>query len=112
MKRTRMRSVSDRRRRRDAVYADRRRAVWERAGGACEAGVLLVCDGEMTEVHHRAGRRIPDPHRMTNLLGCCSPCHRFIHEQPTVAMAAGWSVTRSAVEIDLGDGDAVDWGPF
>jgi 5-methylcytosine-specific restriction endonuclease McrA len=107
-----MRTVSDRRRRRDAVYADRRRAVWERAGGSCEAGVLLVCSGAMQEVHHRAGRRIPDPHRMENLLGCCSPCHRFIHEQPTAALAAGWSVPRTAHDLDLDAVDDDDWGPF
>jgi hypothetical protein len=31
-----VRAVSDRRRKRDAVYPVRREQVWERAGGVCE----------------------------------------------------------------------------
>lgn len=85
-----MRAVSDRRRKRDAVYPERRRQVWERASGVCEFCGLRA----MGEVHHVAGRGGPDPHRLTNLLGLCSECHRAAHERPEWAREVGLMRTR------------------
>jgi len=92
MKRTQLRAVSDRRRRRDAAYPERRRQVWARGGGVCEwCGV-----DAMAEVHHRAGRVGPDPHALSNLVGLCSACHRRAHAEPAAARAAGVSRSRLA----------------
>jgi 5-methylcytosine-specific restriction endonuclease McrA len=86
-----VRAVSDRRRKRDAVYPARRREqVWERAGGVCE-----FCRGaEMTDVHHLAGRGGPDPHRLGNLIGLCAGCHRRAHAKPVWARQVGLSRSR------------------
>ena len=80
-----MKAVSDKRRKRDAVYGERRVQVWERGGGVCE----FCRSAEMTDVHHLAGRRIPDPHRLDNLIGLCEPCHRRAHGEPEWARSVG-----------------------
>jgi 5-methylcytosine-specific restriction endonuclease McrA len=85
-----VKAVSDRRRKRDAVYPARREQVWERGGGVCEhCGVAA-----MGEVHHRAGRGGPDPHRLSNLVGLCSDCHRRAHSEPVWAREVGLMVSR------------------
>ena len=80
-----MKAVSDRRRRRDAVYPQRRVEVWERAGGVCEH--CLAAD--MTDVHHIAGRGGSDPHRLSNLIGLCAACHARAHSEPVWARSVG-----------------------
>ena len=85
MKRSRIRAVSDRRRKRDAVYLSRRREVYERAGGICE----FCHAAAMTDVHHIAGRGGPDPHRLENLIGLCAGCHRRAHAEPVWARSVG-----------------------
>jgi 5-methylcytosine-specific restriction endonuclease McrA len=80
-----VRAVSDRRRRRDAVYPERRRQVWERGGGVCEH----CRSAEMTDVHHIAGRSGPDPHRLSNLIGLDAECHRRAHAEPEWARQVG-----------------------
>ena len=92
-----MKAVSDRRRRRDAVYPQRREQVWERNTGICEH-----CQTRpMTEVHHIAGRGGPDPHRLTNLIGLCRNCHTWAHEHPEEARKAGLMSTRHT-RLDTG----------
>jgi len=85
-----VRAVSDKRRKRDAVYPQRRREVFDRAGGVCEWCGLYA----MTEVHHRAGRVGPDPHRLTNLVGLCASCHRSVHANPEWAREVGLMASR------------------
>ena len=85
-----MRAVSDRRRRRDAVYPERREQVWERGNGMCEFCGMAA----MGEVHHRAGRGGSDPHRLDNLVGLCSPCHSRAHLEPVWARSVGLMVSR------------------
>mgnify|MGYP003933383129 CR=1 FL=1 len=80
-----MRAVSDKRRRRDAVYAERRREVFERGDGVCEHCRAAA----MGSVHHIEGRRVPDPHRLGNLVGLCEPCHRRAHAEPEWARSVG-----------------------
>ena len=80
-----MKPVSDRRRRRDAVYGERRVQVWERGDGVCE----FCRSAGMTDVHHVAGRGGPDPHRLENLIGLCSGCHRRAHKEPEWARSVG-----------------------
>ena len=85
-----MKPVSDRRRKRDAVYPERREQVWERNIGICEH-----CQTRpMTEVHHIAGRGGPDPHRLDNLKGLCRICHEWAHSHPKEASRAGLMASR------------------
>lgn len=80
-----MRPVSRKRQARDRVYAERRRQVWDRGDGVCE-----FCRGAaMGSVHHIAGRRIENPHRLENLIGLCEPCHRRAHAEPEWARSVG-----------------------
>ena len=85
-----MKAVSDRRRRRDAVYPARRQQVWERGNGMCEHCHVAA----MGEVHHRAGRGGADPHRLDNLVGLCGVCHRKAHAEPIWAKSVGLIVSR------------------
>jgi 5-methylcytosine-specific restriction endonuclease McrA len=85
-----VRAVSDRRRKRDAVYAERRRQVWERGNGRCEVCLMAA----MGSVHHRAGRGGADPHRLSNLVGLCDVCHRKAHSEPVWARSVGLMVSR------------------
>ena len=83
-----MRQVSRKRQKRDAVYPERRRQVWERGGGVCE----FCCAAQMSDVHHVEGRvaaRGVDPHRLDNLIGLCPACHRKAHEEPVWARSVG-----------------------
>jgi 5-methylcytosine-specific restriction endonuclease McrA len=80
-----MRSVSDRRRKRDRTYPAARQHVWERAGGVCEHCLAAPCE----QVHHIAGRGGPDPHRLDNLIGLCEACHRRAHGEPEWARSVG-----------------------
>jgi 5-methylcytosine-specific restriction endonuclease McrA len=85
-----VRPVSDKRRKRDAVYAQRRREVFDRGDGVCEHCRAAT----MGSVHHIAGRGGPDPHRLDNLVGLCEPCHRRAHSEPEWARSAGLMRTR------------------
>lgn len=84
-----MKAVSDRRRKRDAVYGARRQQVFERGGGVCEFCLAAPCE----QVHHIAGRGGADPHRLTNLIGLCAECHGRAHGEPLWAREVG--LTRS-----------------
>ena len=98
--RTRINPVSARRRKRDAVYADRRKAAFERSGGLCEACVkdwAADCDGRAAEIHHIAGRGGSDPHRLDNLLAVSSEHHRRIHAEPALSYSLGFMVKRNGV---------------
>ena len=87
---SRINPVSARRRKRDAVYPERRQQVWERGNGMCER----CCWTPMTDVHHIAGRGGDDPHRITNLVGLCRSCHEWVHANPAAARDAGFSASR------------------
>ena len=94
MKRTRMKAVSDRRRKRDAVYPERRQQVWERSNGMCEHCGMAP----MGEVHHIGGRvaaRGVDPHRLENLAGLCPSCHARAHAEPAWARSVGLMASRN-----------------
>jgi 5-methylcytosine-specific restriction endonuclease McrA len=85
-----VKAVSDKRRKRDAVYPKRREQVWARGNGMCE-----FCDyRSMEQVHHIAGRGGPDPHRLENLIGLCRDCHEKAHAFPEWARKFGLMRTR------------------
>lgn len=85
-----MKAVSDRRRKRDAVYGARRQQVWERGNGMCEHCGMAA----MTDVHHLAGRGGPSPHDLSNLIGLDADCHRRAHAEPEWARSVGLSRSR------------------
>ena len=87
-----MKQVSGRRRKRDAVYPERRREVFDRGGGMCEHCHMSA----MTDVHHIAGRGGPDPHRLDNLVGLCPACHGKAHAEPEWARSVGLMRSRVA----------------
>ena len=87
-----MKAVSDKRRKRDGIYATRRVEVWERGNGMCEFCHMAA----MTDVHHIAGRGGPDPHRLDNLIGLCPSCHRRAHGEPEWARSVGLMRSRHA----------------
>jgi len=99
LRRSSVSRYSTKRKQRDAVYPQRRREVYERADGLCEVGAVFDCTRRCEQVHHVAGRGGDDPHRLSNLLGACAPCHRFIHANPEVSRERGWM--RSRVEPGL-----------
>ena len=91
-----MRAVSDRRRRRDKVYPERREQVWERGNGMCEWCGMAA----MGEVHHIGGRGGADPHRLSNLIGLCGECHRRAHGEPGWAVSVGLLRSRHQLRQD------------
>lgn len=94
-RRTRLKPVSDRRRKRDVAYPSSRQAVYERADGMCEARYAGDCAGGGHQVHHLAGRVGKDPHRLSNLLLVCRACHEMIHAWPEEAYRLGLMVRRN-----------------
>jgi hypothetical protein len=94
MKRTPLKPVSAKRRKRDQPYSKARRAVHQRGDGICE---FAVCLQAMTDVHHIAGRKIPDPHNLNNLIGLCRTHHQLAHENPEWARKVGLMKTRLGV---------------
>jgi 5-methylcytosine-specific restriction endonuclease McrA len=95
MKRAPLPKISGRRIRRDRHYPKQRRKVFDRADGRCEVSGSIQCTRRFEQVHHRAGRNGPDPHRLDNLVGVCQPCHMLIHAMPELAYRNGWSVRRN-----------------
>ena len=89
-----MKPVSDKRRKRDAIYPQRREQVWARGNGMCEFCTWRA----MTDVHHIAGRGGPDPHRLDNLIGLCRDCHQETHAQPEWARRHGLMRTRHRLD--------------
>lgn len=78
----------------DPVWLEARAATIYRAHGRCER-----CRGnDGSEVHHRQGRRIANPHALANLVLLCAGCHRFVHSYPTESYLTGWLVHHNGVD--------------
>jgi hypothetical protein len=57
-----------------------------------------ICQGRHILVeHHIAGRKISNPNHPSNLLYCCSNCHREIHEG--LIIVEGWFMTTDGKEL-------------
>ena len=95
MRRTPIRRVSARRRKRDAAYPAARQAVFARADGLCEARIWPVCTGQCEQVHHKAGRGGPSPHALDGLLGVCHRCHEWIELNREASYRLGFLVRRN-----------------
>lgn len=91
MKRTPLRPVSARRRRENAIRAERRKAL---IGQPCEAQ-LSGCAYTGTDWHELLSRArggsITDE---SNRAWLCRPCHEYITTHPRWAESAGWSLSR------------------
>lgn len=95
VRRTRLKQVSARRRRRDRDYERARADVYERAGGRCEFFPDgRRCPSPCTDSHHLAGRLGPDPHRLSNLVALCRWHHDLAHANPEWARFHGLMVSR------------------
>jgi 5-methylcytosine-specific restriction endonuclease McrA len=64
--------------------------VKQRSGGRCEARIPSVCIGRASEVHHIKSRARGGGHDPANLLDLCTPCHRFVTENPRSATQMGF----------------------
>lgn len=79
-----------------------RELVKARSGGRCEAGLINVCHGTATNMHHRRRRNISPAHTAPNLLHLCGSgttgCHGWITQHPAAASepGAGWIVSSYA----------------
>lgn len=82
---------------------DARQAVRDRSGGDCEARTPL-CSGIAVHVHHKRGRKGPDPHHPDLLLDCCSSCH-----QPGIHRYVDWSYRHGFLLKRVSDQEP--WGP-
>lgn len=93
-RKTRLRGMSDRRRKELAVLARAQEEARARSGGRCEA-VLLDhrCPGVASEFHH-VQPRMRTNHTAANLLHVCSTAHRTITDNPTLARSLGYARSR------------------
>lgn len=82
-----------------------RAAVLGRAGGQCEAQVLVEekilgrsrwyperCPDENTDWSHRWGRGTGGTWSPANGLALCRPCHGHLHASPERAQGGGWAL--------------------
>lgn len=92
-----MKRMSAKRAARDRNYDEQRMLAHTRDRGMC---IVCMKPGEST--HHRQGRGIPDPHRLSNLITVCGDgtrgCHGRIHRNPAWAYDNGYMVHRNGVE--------------
>lgn len=94
MKRTPLRSRSNKESARVRRYMSVRSDVIEAANGSCLARTTH-CRGAADQVHHRKGRDgdlVDDPEY---LLPVCWSCHNYIHGNPETSYDRGWMVKRN-----------------
>lgn len=67
--------------------------VVRRNGGRCE-----ICDDAPgTQVHHRAGRKVPGANNPEMLLHLCLYCHQEVHANPAHSYEQGYLIKPSTV---------------
>lgn len=74
----------------DAAFRKARKAVRDRSGGMCEAGIQGVCTGRAQHVHHLTLRSQGGGHDPEGLLDSCLACHGHIHANPAESYEQGW----------------------
>ncbi len=79
-------------------YPAQRERAYSRDKGRCIRCVRRP--GE--QIHHRQGRRIADPHRLSNLITLCADCHRYVHAHPAESYDAGTMVPRNGIRTTTG----------
>lgn len=71
----------------------KKRVAYLAIHSTCQAG-LVDCTGQATEIHHKAGRIGELYTKISNFLGVCRNCHKFIEENPDDAKHFGFSESR------------------
>lgn len=71
--------------------AETKRMVIERDKWCRRCGVAW--SWPMLQIHHRKGRRIPNPHALGNLILLCRPCHEWLHSHNT-AQSDGFRISK------------------
>ena len=90
LRRTRLKPVSDKKRRQMKAYAESVAVIVQRSGGHCEADTFSpYCSGVGTEAHHIVRRSQGGTDDPSNLAWICSFCHRRVHEYPDAARLRG-----------------------
>lgn len=89
---TRIKKVSDKRRKQNTVYSQKRNA-YLKAYPTCQVGTLS-CTIKATEVHHKRGREGELLTDERYFLAVCRHCHTVIEENPTWAKHKGFSENR------------------
>lgn len=82
----------------DQIPAANRQLVMGRAFGRCERCQMPTL---AAHIHHRrpkgsGGSKAPDRHDVANLVWLDPECHRWVHDHPRDAAAAGFIVPRSS----------------
>lgn len=77
-----------------------RPVIYERSGGDCERCCTPV-RFEDFDAHHRKLRRRGGDDSAENLMVCCPPCHKWIHDNPAEATHLGYMVPSWADPKDI-----------
>jgi hypothetical protein len=78
------------------------REICAENGGACVLHCSSNCSGIATEPHHKLGRGIGGKDVKENILPSCHACHRFVHDHPAAAYAAGLMLRRHEAPESIG----------
>jgi hypothetical protein len=93
VKRTPIRRVSQKKRKRMAGYAIARQEVYERSGGRCEfTNGGERCRHPHEQTHHKRRRSQGGTDDLENLIGLCSMHHDLIHANPEWAEGLGYLI--------------------
>lgn len=107
MRRTRLKSISPKKAKANALYAKSKKELWndlcEAQGRNKKDGPMCERCGEMlaTDPHHKAQRRSVLLWHKPMLSWLCRPCHNAIHANPSQARKDGWLIDISRDELYL-----------
>lgn len=73
---------------------DSAQLVIARSRGICE----VCCDARATQVHHKAGRRVPGANHPSMLLHLCLWCHTEVHSSPEWSYEQGYLIRPTTVD--------------
>ena len=82
-----------------------RDAARARDGGCLRCGVGTHWLG--LQLHHRKGRRIENPHTLSNIVTLCASCHQWVTEHPSDSYETGWQIMRLS-DVDPADVPVLD----
>lgn len=74
MKKTKLKSVSAKKRKNDKLYTKQRKLAYERDNGLC-----VLCGAPAEQVHHIVFRSHGGTHDLNNLACLCRVCHEMAH---------------------------------
>lgn len=95
IKRSRVRRISNKKRRINAIWAAVTQTAIALVHGICQTVVIGICTNVATLGHHILPRSQGGPHTLANCLPCCFECHLYIHANPTWSYENGLLKKRS-----------------